>query len=133
MLQNDIVAPHQDVTSTDTCPTDVTSLIKLPPVPSHSCQLLSVIDSKTKSVFLGGFVDWIPRWGDGDWAMAMRENGPLGKSYILKGNIGKNPILLVYLQGRTRIFLIRGSVVPIHPGATHHSLTYLELAAVFVE
>jgi hypothetical protein len=65
--------------------------------------------------------------------MAMRENGPLGKSYILKGNIGKNPILLVYLQGRTRIFLIRGSVVPIHPVATPHSLTYLELAAVFVE
>lgn len=54
MLQNYIVVPHQDVRSTDTCPTDVTSLIKLPPFPSHSCQLLSVIDSITKSVFLGG-------------------------------------------------------------------------------
>ena len=28
---------------------------------------------------------------------------------------------------------IRGSVVRIHPGAMPHSITYLELAAVFVE
>ena len=58
MLQNDSVVPHQDVTSTDTCPTDVTSLIKLPPFPSHSCQLLLVIDSKTKSD-LSGWGMWI--------------------------------------------------------------------------
>jgi hypothetical protein len=53
MLQKDIVVPHQDVRSTDTCPTDVTFLIILPPAPSHSCQLLSVIDSKTESDFSG--------------------------------------------------------------------------------
>jgi hypothetical protein len=88
MLQNDNVVPHQDVRSTDSCPTDVTSLIKLPPVPSHSCQLLSVIDSKTESDFLGGYVDWIPRW-DGKWGVVVCENGTLSKSYILKGNLPK--------------------------------------------
>jgi hypothetical protein len=46
---------------------------------------------------------WIPRW-DGKWGVAVCENGPLAKSYILKGIIGKKPILRVYLQGRTRFF-----------------------------
>lgn len=64
MLQKDNVVPHQDVTSTDTCPTDVTSLIKLPPFLSHSCQLLSVIDSKTKSIFLGGVCGLDPPLGE---------------------------------------------------------------------
>jgi hypothetical protein len=101
MLQNDIVVPHQDVTSTDTCPTDVTSLIKLCPAPSHSCQLLSVIDSKTESDFLGGYVDWIPRW-DGKWGVVVCENGTLAKSYILKGNLPKirNPTEQLFLGRR---------------------------------